>query len=375
MVGTAQADNEIRDVPSIHDEGLQLTSLNGRGPHAGAPVAPQRVMALAPATSDLAPGEIDMLFRAVRARMAQAVGDYVTAASAAHGQDPARHLRNTLLECLHAMDQLYSMVGQERRRLQSDLSALQSVLVGVQTELASTKISEIEARLRARHDGLTNLANAALFRERLDAVLSQSDKRPRAVLFLDIDRFKSVNDSYGHDIGDAVLRIVARRLNGGTRTEDLVSRLGGDEFACLLAGVSSRVHLRLLVRHLFKVLVSPFKIGSLLLSVRPSIGVAVFPADGATSADLLRNADVAMYLAKQRKSGVAFFDERPTRGPLLQPDARARATQAAASVTSKDEDRTPRLDARAARTSAAMSASRQPSSSGPGAHVGPAFDD
>ncbi len=351
-----------------------MTSLNDSGLHPDAFTAAQRVKAHSLATSDLAPGDIDILFQAVRGRMARAVGDGFATAGAAYGQDPAAHLRDTLLECLHAMDQLHSMAGHERRRLQSELDALQGVLAAVQAELASTKVGEIEARLRARHDGLTNLANAALFRERLDTVLSQPGTRPCAVLFLDIDRFKSVNDSYGHDIGDAVLRIVARRLSAGTRTEDLVSRLGGDEFACLLAGVSSRVHLQLLVRNLFKVLVSPFKIGSLLLRVRPSIGVAMFPADGTTSADLLRNADVAMYLAKQRKSGVAFFDERPTRGPLLQPDALAPATPAAASVAPKDEDRTSRLDARAARTSADMSAPRQPSSSGPGAQVGPAVD-
>jgi GGDEF domain-containing protein len=171
-----------------------------------------------------------------------------------------------------------------------------------------------------------------------------------------------------------VLRIVARRLNGGSRAGDLVSRLGGDEFACLLAGVSSRAHLQLLVRNLFKVLLSPFKIGSLLLRVRPSIGVAMFPVDGTTSPDLLRNADVAMYLAKRRKSGVAFFDERPTRGPLLPPEVSIRMTQGAPSVSSRVEAWTSRLESRTARVSADVAPPRQPPASGPVAHEGTAFD-
>ena len=355
-----------------HDEGSQLTSLNVGGLHAHAlSTAEQRVAALLPTSSDLALCDMNILFHAVHARMVRVVGEHFTAASA--GQPPAAQMRDTLLECLHALDQLHSMAGRERRQLQCELDALQGVLAGVQVELARTKAGEMEACLRARHDGLTNLANADLFRERLDAVLSQSDTSPCAILFLDIDRFKSVNDSHGHEIGDAVLRIVAGRLNRGTRAEDLVSRLGGDEFACLLAGVSSRVHLQLLVRNRFKVLVRPFKIGSLLLSVRPSIGVAMFPADGTTSAELLRSADVAMYLARRRKSGVAFFDERPIRGPLLQPDVSIRVTQGASSVSANAEAWTSPLDARTASVST-EGPPRQPPSSDPVVHEGAHFD-
>ena len=297
-----------------------MTYTNGNGKHAGA-VATAALMPFGvnPLTfPGLASGDLDILFHAVQARMTQTVGDDFAAACVMQGHEGNARIRSTVLECLADMGQLHSMVNHEvgrRRQLEAQLRDLQVVLAGVQTELSTSRADEFEARRQARHDGLTNLANAELFRERLDAALTQVGAPPLAVLFLDIDHFKAVNDSYGHDTGDAVLRIVAGRLTQGVRSMDLVGRVGGDEFACLLSGVWNRADLQLLVRNLFSAMVSPLKVGALLLSVRPSIGVAMSPADGTTSGKLLHNADVAMYLAKQRKSGVAFFDERPTHDP------------------------------------------------------------
>jgi len=355
---------------------VTCTKGNGTQPVATGPPLPAGTNPLA--FPGLASGDLDILFHAVQARMARTVGDEFAAACALQGHEANARIRSTVLECLNDMGQLHSMVNHEvgrRRQLEAQLHDLQGVLAGLQAELLISKADEFEARRRARHDGLTNLANAELFRERLDAALTQVGAPPLAVLFIDIDHFKAVNDGYGHDTGDAVLRIVAARLTQGVRSMDLVGRVGGDEFACLLSGVWDRADLQLLVRNLFSAMVSPLKVGALLLSVRPSIGVAMFPADGTTSGKLLHNADVAMYLAKRRKSGVAFFDERPTHGPLLELDDLAPAVQTGCSGHSAGRGLDARLDARAVRAPpGAAPARRPPSSAATGSSEGPAFD-
>ncbi|HWI10022.1 MAG TPA: GGDEF domain-containing protein, partial [Burkholderiaceae bacterium] len=161
------------------------------------------------------------------------------------------------------------------------------------------------------HDGLTRLPNAEYFRTRVDNALARvrQHEQPVAVLFLDLDDFKAINDTHGHATGDAVLRIVAARLVGGIRAEDLVSRIGGDEFACLLVGVQDRARLSRLVCQMFDSVAGPLTIGRVGLSVRASIGIAMSPADGATSVALMKNADAAMYRAKRQKRGYVFFDE------------------------------------------------------------------
>jgi diguanylate cyclase (GGDEF)-like protein len=127
------------------------------------------------------------------------------------------------------------------------------------------------------------------------------------VFYLDLDGFKALNDLYGHDTGDALLRTVARRLSHALRAEDLLSRLAGDEYGCLISGVSSRVRLQEMAATLFHAVSAPFKIGTLELTVRPSIGIAVYPGDGSTTDELMRAADGAMYMAKRQKSSYAFF--------------------------------------------------------------------
>jgi diguanylate cyclase (GGDEF)-like protein len=149
----------------------------------------------------------------------------------------------------------------------------------------------------AMHDALTGLPNRVHFLDRL-ALLTGRGEEGLAVLFLDLDRFKEVNDTYGHDAGDEMLREVARRMRDCVRDGDLVARLGGDEFAMLLpAGAdvdrSVPVGERMLARFS-----EPFHIAGLALTMSPSIGVALFPDHGADVEELLRNADAAMYAAK-----------------------------------------------------------------------------
>jgi diguanylate cyclase (GGDEF)-like protein len=234
----------------------------------------------------LAFADLDALFNAVQARISQTLGEDFAARCLARGGDPASLIRATVLECVADMEQLHSMVSHEvghRRWLEREVRDMQRRLSQLQAELSGSQASEFEARHKASHDSLTRLPNAALFRARLDAELAQAGTQPIAVLFVDVDRFKAINDAHGHAIGDAVLRIVAARLSGGIRAGDLASRFGGDEFACMLGGVANRQHLRRRVRKLALRLASPLTIDRLVLNVRASIGVAVFPVDGGTS--------------------------------------------------------------------------------------------
>jgi diguanylate cyclase (GGDEF)-like protein/PAS domain S-box-containing protein len=172
-----------------------------------------------------------------------------------------------------------------------------------------TERRELERELRrlAYTDRLTSLPNRALFHDRLERALAMARRRgaPVAVLFLDLDRFKVINDSLGHEIGDKVLVSVARRLKGCLRAEDTLARLGGDEFAILLPEIANRQDTHRVTEKCLAALSGPEAIGSHELTVNVSIGVAVFPEDGADVQHLLRSADAAMYRAKARGGGRA----------------------------------------------------------------------
>jgi diguanylate cyclase (GGDEF)-like protein len=190
-----------------------------------------------------------------------------------------------------------------------EVAALRALLTKTQEELTSAQEREKRARYLAFHDDLTALPNRRFFRERLDLALRDEGAGvpPLAVLYLDLDGFKTLNDLYGHGTGDEFLSTVARRLSHALRAEDLVSRLAGDEYACLISGVSSRKRLQQLAATLFHAVSVPFKIGALELTVRPSIGIAVYPSDGSTTDELMKAADSAMYMAKRQKSSYEFF--------------------------------------------------------------------
>ena len=166
---------------------------------------------------------------------------------------------------------------------------------------------ELELRRLASTDRLTGLPNRALFNDRLERALLMAKRRdtPVAVLFLDLDRFKIINDSLGHEIGDEVLRAVAQRLRRCLRAEDTLARLGGDEFAILLPEMANRRDIHLVTDKCLAALTAPELIGGHELTVNASIGVAVSPQDGADVQHLLRSADAAMYRAKARGGGRA----------------------------------------------------------------------
>jgi diguanylate cyclase (GGDEF)-like protein/PAS domain S-box-containing protein len=153
----------------------------------------------------------------------------------------------------------------------------------------------------AYHDVLTELPNRALFMDRLEHALSLAGRglSRLALLFLDIDRFKVINDTLGHDVGDGLLQSVARRLKESVREVDTVARVSGDEFAILLEGVDAMDDLTAIARKLLEAFASPFVLPHRELYVTTSIGVSVFPADGRDALTLLKNADTAMYRAKE----------------------------------------------------------------------------
>ncbi|BCM24457.1 GGDEF domain-containing protein [Methyloradius palustris] len=175
-------------------------------------------------------------------------------------------------------------------------------------QLISVRQQEASARHEAFHDALTGLPNRVLFNDRLEHGLAQAKRHEwtLAIMFLDLDEFKSINDQYGHDAGDHVLKIISKRLIETTRVDDTVSRHGGDEFLYLIMEVDDRQDIALIAEKIIKALQAPCKVGKLELVVTASIGISVFPDDGESADVLIKSADKAMYQAKRTKSGYAF---------------------------------------------------------------------
>ncbi|MEY4752962.1 MAG: hypothetical protein RJA44_637 [Pseudomonadota bacterium] len=223
--------------------------------------------------------------------------------------DRVVRLRLCVLASLQCLSQLHHSLQQARRRidaLELQLVEAETARRQLRTRLAGTLASERQARHLALHDPLTQLPNRRRFRERLDLALCQArcQQQGLAVLFLDLDGFKLVNDLYGHGIGDALLQIVAARLGRAVRRQDTMSRLGGDEFACLrLEPALNHEQLARFADKLCETVAAPIHLGALQLSIRPSIGIALYPEDGQSAEQLLRHADAAMYRAKNLRLG------------------------------------------------------------------------
>ncbi len=181
---------------------------------------------------------------------------------------------------------------------------------GTAADVTARKQAEERIQFLATRDALTGLPNRVLLADRAgQAILAAARNRGQlAMICLDLDRFKLVNDSLGHQAGDALLRAVAERLAGTLRRDDTLARLGGDEFVLLWNGLKSTQDAAVAAQRILSILARPFTIEGRALGLTASIGVAVYPGDGRDFAELLRNADAAMFHAKETgRNGFRFF--------------------------------------------------------------------
>jgi len=184
---------------------------------------------------------------------------------------------------------------------------------GVSRDITPRKQAEARIQYLATHDSLTGLPNRLMFSEMLNHVLAASKRNERkfAVLFIDLDRFKFINDSLGHEAGDALLREVAQRLKGSLRSSDIVARLGGDEFVMLLQDLRGIEQAGRIARKLLSAVIKPIVIHGQECRVTASIGISVYPTDANDEAALMTHADIAMYHAKEEgKNNFQFYDGR-----------------------------------------------------------------
>src|SRR5205823_7878963 len=174
------------------------------------------------------------------------------------------------------------------------------ILEGTIIDITDRKTAQQQVEYQAYHDSLTGLPNRLLFRDRIAMALAHAKrtKRGAAVLFLDIDQFKLVNDTLGHTIGDRMLQVIAARLIACVRGEDTVARMGGDEFTVLIAEVGDRRATSVVAQKVLEAVRQPVVVDDHELFGTTSVGMAVFPEDGDDAETLLKNADRAMYRAK-----------------------------------------------------------------------------
>jgi diguanylate cyclase (GGDEF)-like protein/PAS domain S-box-containing protein len=194
-------------------------------------------------------------------------------------------------------------------------------MIGTHTDITERKNAEALIRQQAFFDTLTGLPNRRMLRERLEQEIRRSrrDNQQLAILFIDLDHFKEVNDTLGHDSGDQLLIEAAQRIKQCVRDSDTVARMGGDEFTVILADISNTDHLEPLLEKILRSMDALFQIGGEQVFVSASIGITLYPLDGSEIEDLFKNADQALYVAKgEGRNRFSFFT------PALQEAAQTR---------------------------------------------------
>ena len=181
--------------------------------------------------------------------------------------------------------------------------------VGLQFDITERKRAEKQLQLLAHNDPLTGLPNRALFHDRLEQGLGMARRHQQsmAVLFLDLDHFKEINDTLGHDMGDVLLKDATNRLLASVRKTDTVARMGGDEFTVIVTEIKQARDAEYVANEILKAFLQPFELNNNFYNVGCSIGIAIFPEHGNDSKTLLKHADSAMYYAKRQRNTYCVF--------------------------------------------------------------------
>ncbi|MGE5639357.1 MAG: EAL domain-containing protein [Clostridia bacterium] len=204
-------------------------------------------------------------------------------------------------------------LGALERAVTERTAELKSANERLEQEVVERKVAEQRAQHLADHDALTGLPNRRLLEDRLTQALALSyrNRRQTAVMFVDLDRFKTINDSLGHSVGDVLLKEVASRLVKQLRVVDTICRTGGDEFVVVLPEIKRAADAAGVAQKIIETLSQPIRVEERELTVTPSIGISVFPDDGRDAETLIRNADAAMYHAKEMgRANAQFFTEQ-----------------------------------------------------------------
>jgi len=242
----------------------------------------------------------------------QEIADGATTLSADKALQDSQVVEATVQECADDLDEVTATLARgiaDIKQVEVALTRSRAALVEAETALLTAQDDERHATLRALHDSATGLPNRVLFDDRLAQGISLAERHGwiLAVMFLDLDRFKNINDDHGHAAGDLVLREIASRLSQYARDEDTVCRNGGDEFLYLLVNPRGRTDVESKAVAVLGDIAQAIAVGGRDLIVRASIGIAMYPGDGTTADQLVRNADTAMYRAKNGACGYVLF--------------------------------------------------------------------
>lgn len=223
-------------------------------------------------------------------------------------QEVAGDLQQVTRNLAHGVDEV--------KAVEQVLTRSREALAESEEALAASREAERVASHRAMHDQKTGLPNRSLFDDRLTQAIAGAERHGwmLAVMFLDLDRFKLVNDAHGHAAGDSVLTVVAQRLQSHARDEDTVCRNGGDEFLYLLINPGTREDVARIAGVVRAAIAEPIGLDALQFAITPSIGIALYPDHGSSPDLLIAHADAAMYRAKQLRSSCEFFEPPAARG-------------------------------------------------------------